>query len=85
MKWAAGGRGLVVIYVDKAMSYARRQIGDVSYPEAKFEPLTNDTNNKLTEGEADVAPICSPTGKWLYYSDLHSPTSHPRKFASRFI
>jgi serine/threonine protein kinase len=195
VKWVVGGRGLVVTYADKAMSYARLQIGYVSYPEAKFEPLTNDTNNysslslsadgrilstiqsqqvgevdalsvgassftsvpdllkylrktrdihwlndhellfvqpdgllriamdsakqtqlftdadasfgestvcaegrtvvvvmisrqggnranlwrmdadganlkKLTEGEADVAPICSPTGKWLYYFDL---------------
>jgi len=34
------GRGLLVRYTDKSTNFARGQIGYVSYPEGKFEPLT---------------------------------------------
>ena len=42
------GRGLVVAYADKSTNYSRGQIGHVSYPDGKFEPITNDTNNYST-------------------------------------
>jgi eukaryotic-like serine/threonine-protein kinase len=48
VEWTSGGRGLVILYEDKESSYTRGQIGFVSYPAGKFEPLTNDTNNYTT-------------------------------------
>jgi serine/threonine protein kinase len=48
LKWTPDGRGLVIAYTDKNTNYARGQIGYVSYPEGKFDPITNDTNNYST-------------------------------------
>jgi Tol biopolymer transport system component len=48
LRWTPDGRGLLVRYADKSTNFARGQIGYVSYPEGKFEPLTNDTNNYST-------------------------------------
>ena len=45
VNWTPDGRGLIVLYRDKSSSFARGQIGFVSYPSGKFEPVTNDTNN----------------------------------------
>ncbi len=45
VEWMPDGRGLIVRYMDKASNYSRGQIGYVSYPEGKLEPITNDTNN----------------------------------------
>jgi serine/threonine protein kinase len=45
VKWTPDGRGLVILYADKSADYARGKIGYVSYPDGRFEPLTNDTNN----------------------------------------
>jgi len=44
-KWMPDGRGLVVVYGDRATNFSRGQLGYVSYPDGKLEPLTNDTNN----------------------------------------
>ena len=46
--WTPDGRGLMTLYTDKSSNYARGQIGYVSYPQGKFEPVTNDTNNYST-------------------------------------
>lgn len=48
LRWMPDGRGLLVRYTDKGTNFARGQVGYVSYPEGKFEPLTNDTNNYST-------------------------------------
>ena len=45
VNWTPDGRGLMILYADKSTNYARGQIGYVSYPDGRFEPLTNDTNN----------------------------------------
>jgi eukaryotic-like serine/threonine-protein kinase len=45
--WTPDGRGLFVRYEDRSAG-DRGQIGYVSYPEGKFEPLTNDTNDYST-------------------------------------
>jgi eukaryotic-like serine/threonine-protein kinase len=45
LKWMPDGRGLLVRYADSSTNYSRGQIGYVSYPEGKFEAVTNDTNN----------------------------------------
>jgi len=45
VRWTPDGRGLVVLYGDKSTNYERGQIGYLSYPAGKFEPVTNDTNN----------------------------------------
>jgi eukaryotic-like serine/threonine-protein kinase len=46
--WTSDGHGFVVRYEDRSTNYSRGQLGYVSYPEGKFEPLTNDTNNYST-------------------------------------
>jgi serine/threonine protein kinase len=48
VRWMPDGRGMVVLYVDKSTNFSRGQVGYVSYPEGKFEPVTNDTNNYNT-------------------------------------
>ena len=48
LRWTPNGRGLLVRYSDKSSNYSRGQIGYVSYPGGKFEPVTNDTNNYST-------------------------------------
>ena len=48
VRWMPDGRGLLVLYVDKNTNFSRGQVGYVSYPEGKFEPVTNDTNNYST-------------------------------------
>ncbi len=45
VKWMPDGRGLLVLYRDKSTNYARGQVGYLSYPAGKLEPVTNDTNN----------------------------------------
>ena len=45
VSWTPDSRGLLVLYRDKSTNYSRGQIGYLSYPDAKFEPVTNDTNN----------------------------------------
>ena len=53
LAWTPVGRGLLVRYADRSTNYTRGQIGYVSYPEGKFEPLTNDTNNYSTLSLSD--------------------------------
>jgi serine/threonine protein kinase len=48
VKWMPDGRGLAILYQSKSTNFQRGQIGYVSYPDGKFEPLTNDTNNYTT-------------------------------------
>jgi eukaryotic-like serine/threonine-protein kinase len=48
VRWTPDGRGLLVRYADKTSNYSRGQIGYVSYPEGRLEPVTNDTNNYTT-------------------------------------
>jgi serine/threonine protein kinase len=45
VNWTPDGRGMVIAYTDQASNFSRGQIGYLSYPEGKFEPITNDTNN----------------------------------------
>ena len=48
VQWTPNGRGLVAAFTDKASNFTRGQIGYFSYPDGKFEPITNDTNNYST-------------------------------------
>ena len=48
LQWMPDGRGFLVRYADRSTNYRRGQIGYVSYPEGKFEPITNDTNDYST-------------------------------------
>ena len=52
VEWLPDGRGVVILYLGKGTNFQRGQIGYVSYPDGKFEPLTNDTNNYTTLGLA---------------------------------
>jgi Tol biopolymer transport system component len=47
-RWMPDGRGMVILYLDKNTNFTRGQSGYVFYPEGKFEPITNDTNNYNT-------------------------------------
>ena len=46
-RWMPDGRGVLVLYRERSSNYARGQIGYISYPAGKFEPVTNDTNNYI--------------------------------------
>ena len=46
--WFPGGRGLLVNYGDRASGSTHLQIGYVSYPEGRLQPLTNDTHGYQT-------------------------------------
>jgi eukaryotic-like serine/threonine-protein kinase len=48
LSWTPDGNGILVRYSDKNSNFSRGQIGYVSYPAGKFEPLTNDMNNYST-------------------------------------
>jgi serine/threonine protein kinase len=48
LRWMPDGRGLLVRYEDRSTNYGRGQIGYVFYPDGKFEPITNDTNDYST-------------------------------------
>jgi serine/threonine protein kinase/Tol biopolymer transport system component len=48
LQWMPDGRGFLVRYADSSTNYRRGQIGYVSYPQGKFEPLTNDTSDYST-------------------------------------
>jgi serine/threonine protein kinase len=44
LAWTPDGRGLLVNYTDHTSGSTNQQIGFVSYPDGKFQPLTNDTH-----------------------------------------
>jgi serine/threonine protein kinase len=48
VRWMPDGKGMVILYLDKNTNFTRGQAGYVSYPEGKFESITNDTNNYNT-------------------------------------
>jgi len=45
IEWLPNGRGLLALYQDQSTNYSRFQIGLISYPGGKFQPITKDTNN----------------------------------------
>jgi serine/threonine protein kinase len=45
VKFSESGAAGATIAEEKSTSYARGQVGYISYPAGKFEPVTNDTNN----------------------------------------
>ncbi|HXW18395.1 MAG TPA: hypothetical protein VEJ39_08820, partial [Candidatus Acidoferrales bacterium] len=42
--WTPDGRGLLVVYVDRGSGSTNAQIGYVSYPDGRFQSLTNDVH-----------------------------------------
>ena len=46
--WLPDGKGLLALYQDASMHYARNQIGFISYPEGQFRAVTKDTNDYRT-------------------------------------
>jgi Tol biopolymer transport system component len=48
LRWTPDGRGFFVRYSDASSNFDRGQIGYVSYPDGKFESVTNDTSNYST-------------------------------------
>jgi serine/threonine protein kinase len=68
LSWMPSGHGLLVRYEDRSTNYSRGQIGYVSYPEGKFEPLTNDTNDYSTvslsgDGRILATILSQPEGR----------------------
>jgi serine/threonine protein kinase len=43
--WLANGKGLLCLYQGKSTGFTRFQIGLISYPGGKFQPVTKDTNS----------------------------------------
>jgi eukaryotic-like serine/threonine-protein kinase len=48
LAWTPNGRGLLVNFIDRASGSNYRQIGYVSYPDGRFQSLTNDTRGYRT-------------------------------------
>jgi Tol biopolymer transport system component len=48
MRWLPNGSGLLFLYQDRSSNFSRFQIGMVSYPDGRFQPVTKDTNNYAT-------------------------------------
>jgi serine/threonine protein kinase/Tol biopolymer transport system component len=48
LAWSPDGRGLLVNYADRASGSTNRQIGFVSYPDGRFQSLTNDIHGYRT-------------------------------------
>jgi serine/threonine protein kinase len=48
LRWTPDCRGFFVRYADASSNFDRGQIGYVSYPDGKFESVTNDTSNYIT-------------------------------------
>ena len=48
LAWSPDGRGLLVNYSDRASGSSNRQIGFVSYPDGRFQSLTNDIHGYRT-------------------------------------
>jgi eukaryotic-like serine/threonine-protein kinase len=46
--WMPDGRGLMLVYTDRSTGFRRAQIGFLSFPEAQFHALTNDTHGYQT-------------------------------------
>src|SRR5277367_5483704 len=46
--WMPDGRGLMLVYTDRSTGFQRSQIGFLSFPEAQFQALTNDTSGYQT-------------------------------------
>jgi eukaryotic-like serine/threonine-protein kinase len=46
--WMPDGRGLMLVYTDRSTGFQRSQIGFLSFPEAQFHALTNDTSGYQT-------------------------------------
>ena len=46
--WMPDGRGLMLVYTDRSTGFRRSQIGFLSFPEAQFHALTNDTSGYQT-------------------------------------
>ncbi len=76
--WMPNGSGLLVRYQPGA--YARRQIGFISYPGAKFTTVTRDTNSyptySLTANGETIAAVQSRTAKQMAFLTADgSPTA----------
>ena len=48
LAWSPDGRGLLVNYADRASGSTNRQIGFVSYPDGRFQSVTNDIHGYRT-------------------------------------
>jgi serine/threonine protein kinase/Tol biopolymer transport system component len=46
--WLPDGRGLMLVYTDRSTGFQRSQLGFLSFPEAQFHALTNDTSGYQT-------------------------------------
>src|SRR5271170_4154906 len=46
--WMPDGRGLMLVYTDRSTGFQHSQLGFLSFPEAQFQALTNDTSGYQT-------------------------------------
>ncbi len=75
LRWAPDGHGLFVRYADMSSNFDRGQIGYVSYPDGKFESITNDTSNYSTlSSAADGRTLAAIQLQAQNHMDLLSPS-----------
>jgi serine/threonine protein kinase len=75
IRWTPDGRGFFVRYSDASSNFDRGQIGYVSYPDGKFESVTNDTSNYSTlSSSADGHTLAAIQLQAQNHMDLLSPS-----------
>ena len=73
LRWTPDCRGFFVRYADASSSFDRGQIGYVSYPDGKFESVTNDTSNYITlSSSADGRTLVAIQSQLQNHLDLFS-------------
>ena len=82
LRWTPDGRGFLVRYSDASSNFDRGQIGYVSYPDGKFESVTNDTSNYSTlsscaDGRTLVAIQLQPQNQMDLFSATDGPSGMP--------
>jgi eukaryotic-like serine/threonine-protein kinase len=74
LRWTPDGRGFFVRYADVSSNFDRGQIGYVSYPDGKFDFVTNDTSNYSTlSSSADGHTLAAIQLQLQTQMDLLSP------------
>ncbi|HEY1471957.1 MAG TPA: protein kinase [Candidatus Acidoferrum sp.] len=78
LRWTPDGRGLFVRFADLSSNFDRGQIGYVSYPDGKFESITNDTSNYSTlSSSADGRTLAAIQLQPQNQMDLLSSSGEP--------
>jgi eukaryotic-like serine/threonine-protein kinase len=77
LAWLPNGKGLFVIFATLETNFSRQQIGLFSYPDGKFRPITNDTNDyanlSVSSDGATIATVLRQSVRDVYVSAGQKP------------